>query len=396
MILRRGREAAARSRDDARRGQPEPGRRMAGHQPQHLRTQAASNTSSIEVTAPARFDAPTHACTLSVSDKTGIVEFARALHALGVRLLSTGGTAKLLADAGLPVTEVAELHRLSRRCSTAASRRCTRRSTAACWRAATCRRTWRRWSEHGIAHDRPAGRQPLSVRGTVAQAPAARSKTRSRTSTSAARRWCAAAAKNWKDVARADRRRRSTPQRAGRAEGRRRASATRRKFALAVAAFNRISQVRRRDQRLPLGARRTTARTRAVPGADATAASSSCRTCATARTRTSRPRSTATCIRRPARWSRRSSCRARSCRYNNIADADAAWECVKSFDDAGLRDRQARQPVRRRASATTPLEAYGKAFKTDPTSAFGGIIAFNRAARRRRGRSGRASSSSRC
>ena len=34
---------------------------------------------------------------LSVSDKTGIVEFAQALHALGIKLLSTGGTAKLLA-----------------------------------------------------------------------------------------------------------------------------------------------------------------------------------------------------------------------------------------------------------------------------------------------------------
>ncbi|AMP38552.1 MULTISPECIES: bifunctional phosphoribosylaminoimidazolecarboxamide formyltransferase/IMP cyclohydrolase [Ralstonia solanacearum species complex] len=45
---------------------------------------------------------------LSVSDKTGIVDFARALHGLGVKLLSTGGTAKLLADAGLPVTEVAD------------------------------------------------------------------------------------------------------------------------------------------------------------------------------------------------------------------------------------------------------------------------------------------------
>ena len=46
---------------------------------------------------------------ISVSDKTGIVEFASALHALGIKLLSTGGTAKLLADQGLPVTEVAEL-----------------------------------------------------------------------------------------------------------------------------------------------------------------------------------------------------------------------------------------------------------------------------------------------
>jgi len=46
---------------------------------------------------------------LSVSDKTGIVELAQALHALDIRLLSTGGTAKLLADNGLPVTEVAEV-----------------------------------------------------------------------------------------------------------------------------------------------------------------------------------------------------------------------------------------------------------------------------------------------
>ena len=46
---------------------------------------------------------------LSVSDKTGIVEFAQALNAQGVRLLSTGGTAKLLAEKGLPVTEVSEI-----------------------------------------------------------------------------------------------------------------------------------------------------------------------------------------------------------------------------------------------------------------------------------------------
>src|SRR5437867_13115626 len=46
---------------------------------------------------------------ISVAYKTGILEFAQALHALGIKLLSTGGTAKLLADAGLPVTEVSEL-----------------------------------------------------------------------------------------------------------------------------------------------------------------------------------------------------------------------------------------------------------------------------------------------
>ena len=45
---------------------------------------------------------------ISVSDKTGILEFAQTLHALGIKLLSTGGTAKLLLEAGLPVTEVAD------------------------------------------------------------------------------------------------------------------------------------------------------------------------------------------------------------------------------------------------------------------------------------------------
>ena len=45
---------------------------------------------------------------ISVSDKTGILEFAQGLAAFGVKLLSTGGTAKLLAEAGLAVTEIAD------------------------------------------------------------------------------------------------------------------------------------------------------------------------------------------------------------------------------------------------------------------------------------------------
>ena len=45
---------------------------------------------------------------ISVSDKTGVLDFARALSVLGVKILSTGGTAKLLADNGVEVTEVAD------------------------------------------------------------------------------------------------------------------------------------------------------------------------------------------------------------------------------------------------------------------------------------------------
>jgi len=64
--------------------------------------------------------------------------------------------------------------------------------------------------------------------------------------------------------------------------------------------------------------------------------------------------------------------------YNNIADADAAWECVKAFDGSA-----AACVIVKHANpcgvavAASALEAYKKAFSTDPTSAFGGIIAFN-------------------
>ena len=64
--------------------------------------------------------------------------------------------------------------------------------------------------------------------------------------------------------------------------------------------------------------------------------------------------------------------------YNNIADADAAWECVKTFDVPACVIIKHANPCGA-AVADTPLAAYRLAFATDPTSAFGGIIAFNRA-----------------
>jgi phosphoribosylaminoimidazolecarboxamide formyltransferase/IMP cyclohydrolase len=52
---------------------------------------------------------PVHRALLSVSDKTGLVEFARSLAARGIELISTGGTAKAIADAGLKVKDVSDL-----------------------------------------------------------------------------------------------------------------------------------------------------------------------------------------------------------------------------------------------------------------------------------------------
>ncbi len=67
--------------------------------------------------------------------------------------------------------------------------------------------------------------------------------------------------------------------------------------------------------------------------------------------------------------------------YNNIADSDAAWEAVKAFDGTG--HATAACVIVKHANpcgvalGATAEEAYRRAFKTDPTSAFGGIIAFN-------------------
>jgi phosphoribosylaminoimidazolecarboxamide formyltransferase/IMP cyclohydrolase len=63
--------------------------------------------------------------------------------------------------------------------------------------------------------------------------------------------------------------------------------------------------------------------------------------------------------------------------YNNIADSDAALECVKQFGAPACVIVKHANPCGV-AVAGTILEAYEKAFQTDPTSAFGGIIAFNR------------------
>jgi phosphoribosylaminoimidazolecarboxamide formyltransferase/IMP cyclohydrolase len=63
--------------------------------------------------------------------------------------------------------------------------------------------------------------------------------------------------------------------------------------------------------------------------------------------------------------------------YNNIGDADAAIECVRQFAEIACVIVKHANPCGVAIGATL-LEAYDRAYRTDPTSAFGGIIAFNR------------------
>src|ERR1700761_9540874 len=69
----------------------------------------AADTSSAAASAEGGTDAiRVRRALISVSDKTGVADFARALAALGVEILSTGGTATALREAGLEVTDVSE------------------------------------------------------------------------------------------------------------------------------------------------------------------------------------------------------------------------------------------------------------------------------------------------
>ena len=85
---------------------------------------------------------------ISVSDKTGIVDFARGLERLGVEIVSTGGTAAALARRASRSRDVADLTG-SPEILAAASRRFIRGSTRRCWPSATTPSTWRRSRPRG-------------------------------------------------------------------------------------------------------------------------------------------------------------------------------------------------------------------------------------------------------
>lgn len=70
-------------------------------------------------------------------------------------------------------------------------------------------------------------------------------------------------------------------------------------------------------------------------------------------------------------------CQGKEMSYNNMADADAALECVRSFNEPACVIVKHANPCGV-AVRSKIFDAYNDAFKTDPTSAFGGIIAFNR------------------
>ncbi|NPC58908.1 bifunctional phosphoribosylaminoimidazolecarboxamide formyltransferase/IMP cyclohydrolase [Caenimonas soli] len=308
---------------------------------------------------------------ISVSDKTGIVELAQALHALGIRLISTGGTAKLLADQGLPVTEVAQVtefpEMLDGRVKTLhpkvhgglLARREMPEHMAAL-------------KAHGIDTIDLLVVNLYPFEATVAK-PGCTLEDAIENIDIGGPAMVRSAAKNWKDVGvLTDASQYPVVLQELKTDGKL-SDATR--FALSVAAFNRISNydaaISDYLSSFQEGGARSLfpaqANGRFVKLQDLRYGENPHQQAAFYRDLHPAPGSLVT-----ARQ-----LQGKELSYNNIADADAAWECVKSFDGPACVIVKHANPCGVAVGANA-FEAYAKAFKTDSTSAFGGIIAFNR------------------
>ena len=315
---------------------------------------------------------------LSVSEKTGVLELAQALHGLGVKLLSTGGTAKLLADNGLPVTEVADHtgfpEMLDGRVKTLhpkihgglLARRDLPEHMAAL-------------QAHGISTIDILCVNLYPFEATVAKAGCTLADAIENIDIGGPA-MVRSAAKNWKDVAVLT----SADQYAKvieelKAQGR---VSLKTRFALSVAAFNRIAQYDGAISDYLSSVELDEAQVDAAPARvqfpaqsngifvkvqDLRYGENSHQQAALYRDLYPAPGSIVT----------GKQLQGKELSYNNIADADAAWECVKQFDVPACVIVKHANPCGVAVGADA-AQAYSKAFQTDPTSAFGGIIALNR------------------
>ena len=308
---------------------------------------------------------------LSVSDKTGIVEFAQALHALGIKLISTGGTAKLLAEARLPVTEVAEVtafpEMLDGRVKTLhpkvhgglLARRDVPEHMAAL-------------KAHGIDTIDLLVVNLYPFEATVAK-PGCTLEDAIENIDIGGPAMVRSAAKNWKDVGvLTDASQYPAVLEELKKNGK---LSDKLRFALSVAAFNRIanydaaisnylSAINEDGSHAAFSAQ---ANSNFVKVQDLRYGENPHQQAAFYRDLYPAPGSLVTA----------KQLQGKELSYNNIADGDAAWECVKSFEVPACVIVKHANPCGV-AVGKDALEAYSKAFQTDPTSAFGGIIAFNR------------------
>jgi len=312
---------------------------------------------------------PVSRALISVSDKTGVIDLATALSRLGVHLLSTGGTALLLRDAGLDVTDVSERtgfpEIMAGRVKTLHPKIhggiLARRGTDDAVMA-----------EHGIETIDLVVVNLYPFEQTVAQ-PDCDLPTAIENIDIGGPAMVRAAAKNHADVAIV-----TEPADYGdllealTSEG---GTTLQRRFALAAKAF---AHTARYDG---LVANYLGARTEDVPTAFPPRLSLQFERIETLRYGEN-PHQRAAFYRDPgqrqASVATSTQYQGKALSYNNIADADAALECVKQFDEAACVIVKHANPCGV-AVGDSLGAAYDRAYQTDPTSAFGGIIAFNQA-----------------
>ncbi len=308
---------------------------------------------------------------ISVSDKTGIVEFAKDLNALGVEILSTGGTAKLFRDNKIPVIEVSDYTGFPEMLDGRVKTLHPKVHGGILGR--------RDVPEHVIAmqtQDIPnidmvvVNLYPFEA--TVAN-PDCTLEDAIENIDIGGPAMVRSAAKNWKDVAvLTDASQYAEVIREMQSTGGATSQAT--QFALSVAAFNRISNY---DGAISdyLSSFNNDGTRNAYPAQvngrfvklqDLRYGENPHQSAAFYRDLYPAPGSLVTA----------QQLQGKELSYNNIADADAAWEAVKSFDSKACVIVKHANPCGV-ALGKNALEAYSKAFQTDPTSAFGGIIAFN-------------------
>ncbi|MFO1474032.1 MAG: bifunctional phosphoribosylaminoimidazolecarboxamide formyltransferase/IMP cyclohydrolase [Lysobacterales bacterium] len=311
---------------------------------------------------------------LSVSDKTGLIDLARALAAHGVELLSTGGTAKTLREAGLAVKDVSEATGFPEMMDGRVKTLHPVVHGGLLGRAGTDDAVM---AEHGIA---PIDLLVLNLYPfeRVSANPDATLDEIVENIDIGGPAMLRSAAKNFARVAVAT----EPAQYAGlvaELDANSGALSAKTRFALSVAAFNRVAQY---DARISdvlsaiaepsdEGARNRSAFAAQANGnfvkvMDLRYGENPHQQAAFYRDLHPAPGSLATFAQ----------LQGKELSFNNIADSDAAWECVRQFDAPACVIVKHANPCGV-AVGVAPGDAYELAYATDPTSAFGGIIAFN-------------------
>lgn len=319
---------------------------------------------------------PIRRALLSVSDKTGITEFAQALSARGVELLSTGGTARLLADAGLPVTEVSDYTGFPEMMDGRVKTLHPKVHGGILGRRGTDDEIM---AEHQISAIDMVVVNLYPFAETVAK-PGCTLEDAVENIDIGGPTMVRSAAKNHKDVAIVVKSGDYNKIIAEMDAGQNSLSFDTR-FDLAIKAFEHTAAYDSMianyfgqkvkpyfgDTTQPSGQFPRTLNLNFIKKQDMRYGENSHQNAAFYIEENIQEASVSTAVQ----------LQGKALSYNNIADTDAALECVKQFDKPACVIVKHANPCGV-AVADTLLTAYDNAFKTDPTSAFGGIIAFNR------------------